>query len=181
MTMVDISTVLLTETIDSSGGTFRWMSPELLDPSRSSSNGRPTRESDCYALGMVIYEVGWLCHLRWSFAYPFQVLTGLRPFHHLHGYTPVVAILRDERPEKPLNAQSLGFSAALWGLVQLCWSETDSARPTARQLLDCISPASLTWVLPDAYPAVGIDAPSVTDSYSPSPSRTSLGSWTDEV
>jgi len=44
------------------GGTRRWMSPELLHPERfripKSENNRPTRQSDCYALGMVIYEVG---------------------------------------------------------------------------------------------------------------------------
>ena len=57
MTMTDLSAVLLSETVVSSGGTFCWMSPELLDPLRFSSNGMPTRESDCYALGMVIYEV----------------------------------------------------------------------------------------------------------------------------
>jgi len=38
------------------------MSPELLDPERfempQSEGNRPTRQSDCYALGMVIYEVG---------------------------------------------------------------------------------------------------------------------------
>jgi serine/threonine protein kinase len=43
------------------GGTRRWMSPELLDPERfgvpQSEGDRPTRQSDCYALGMVIYEV----------------------------------------------------------------------------------------------------------------------------
>ena len=40
------------------GGTFRWMSPELLDPDRFGiSDGRPTKRSDCYALGMVVYEV----------------------------------------------------------------------------------------------------------------------------
>ena len=43
------------------GGTYRWMSPELLDPERfgvpESEGNRPTRQSDCYALGMVIYEV----------------------------------------------------------------------------------------------------------------------------
>ena len=37
------------------------MSPELLDPERfgmpESEDNRPTRQSDCYALGMVIYEV----------------------------------------------------------------------------------------------------------------------------
>ena len=32
------------------------MSPELIDPGRFNSDGLPSRESDCYALGMVIYE-----------------------------------------------------------------------------------------------------------------------------
>jgi serine/threonine protein kinase len=53
-----------------SGGTRRWMSPELLDPEMfgipQSEGDRPTRQSDCYALGMVIYEV----HIRAS---PFVV------------------------------------------------------------------------------------------------------------
>jgi len=44
------------------GGTARWMSPELLHPEGfgipASEEKRPTRQSDCYALGMVIYEVG---------------------------------------------------------------------------------------------------------------------------
>jgi hypothetical protein len=37
------------------------MSPELLDPEMfgipQSEGDRPTRQSDCFALGMVIYEV----------------------------------------------------------------------------------------------------------------------------
>ena len=41
-----------------SGGTARWMSPELLDPDRLGiTDYRPTKQSDCYALGMVVYEV----------------------------------------------------------------------------------------------------------------------------
>ena len=43
------------------GGSCRWMSPELLDPELfgipQSEGDRPTRQSDCYAFGMVIYEV----------------------------------------------------------------------------------------------------------------------------
>ena len=47
------STITRTE-----GGTLRWMSPELLDPeSFGLKNSCPTKESDCYALAMVIYEV----------------------------------------------------------------------------------------------------------------------------
>ena len=40
------------------GGTVRWMSPELLNPEMFGlDNNRPTTQSDCYALGMVVYEV----------------------------------------------------------------------------------------------------------------------------
>ena len=60
MTMTDLSTAVLSETSVSPGGTYGWMSQELLDPPLFSSNGRPTCESDCYALGMVIYEVSLL-------------------------------------------------------------------------------------------------------------------------
>jgi serine/threonine protein kinase len=52
-TMVDLSAILLSATTVSSAGTARWMSPELL----FNQKNPPTRESDCYALGMVIYEV----------------------------------------------------------------------------------------------------------------------------
>jgi len=40
------------------GGTVRWMSPELLTLGRfGNSDDRPTKRSDYYALGMVVYEV----------------------------------------------------------------------------------------------------------------------------
>jgi len=40
------------------GGTERWMSPELLEPELFGVAGdRPTKKSDIYALGMVVYEV----------------------------------------------------------------------------------------------------------------------------
>jgi len=84
--------------------------------------------------------------------YPSQVLTGLQPFHHLFGYSPILAILRDERPAKPVDAESLGFSDQLWGLVQSCWSESSSVRPTSQQLFDHLSLASLNWVPPAVYP-----------------------------
>jgi len=173
--MADLSTFLLSETVVTSVGTFRWMSPELLDPPRFGSNGRPTRESDCYALGMVVYEVSGLHLTRWSIIYSSQVLTGLRPFHYLPAYTPVSVVLRGERPEKPHEAESLGFSHTLWGLVQSCWSESSSTRPTAQELCDCLSPASLAWDPPPNYP-VRIDAEDVDDSDSSESSRTSMGS-----
>ena len=60
MTMAELSTIVLSGTSVLCGGTFCWMSPELLDPTYFGSSGHPTREADRYALGMVIYEVSRL-------------------------------------------------------------------------------------------------------------------------
>ena len=153
--MTDISTVLLSNTAIPSCGTTRWMSPELLDPVGFDSDGLPSCKSDCYALGMTIYEVVvfslpgvlWLIFL--------QVLSGLPPFHHLRSPVVSPAILRGERPGRPLDALTLGFTDTLWELLQLCWSESASARPTARQLFDYLHPASLTWKPPTLCPTAG--------------------------
>jgi len=117
MTMVDLSTMFLSETDVSSGGTFCWMALESLDPPRFGSNGRPTGASDCYALGMVIYEVGWAHSSRLSLIHLPQVLTGLRPFHRLYTYEPVPTILRGERPEEPL-----GVPESFTLMNPICWS-----------------------------------------------------------
>jgi serine/threonine protein kinase len=57
MTMADSGTNVFSQSSISSAGTHRWMSPELLYPENFGSDGRKTCESDCYALGMLIYEV----------------------------------------------------------------------------------------------------------------------------
>jgi len=164
MTMADLSTVVLSKSAVSSGGTPCWMSPELLNPPAFDSSGHPTRESDCYALGMVIYEVSSVHSSQWPPIHPSQVLTGLRPFHHMSSLIAALAVLRGERPERPVDAESLGLSDTLWELVQSCWSESSSTRPTAQQLLDYLSHASRTWVPPPVYPAVVVDTFSVTYS-----------------
>jgi len=55
--MTDQSAIFISNTTTAPCGTTRWMSPELLDTVRFGSDGRPSRESDCYALGITIYEV----------------------------------------------------------------------------------------------------------------------------
>jgi len=173
MTMADLSTIVLSRSSVSSGGTLCWMSPELLNSPAFGSSGCPTRGSDCYALGMVIYEVSLVRSSRWPLIHPSKVLTGLRPFRHLPPLAAALAVLRGERPEKPVDAEPLGFSDTLWEFVQLCWSESNSTRPTAQQLLDYLSPASRTWIPPPVYPAIVIDAFSVTCSDPSSSLRTS--------
>jgi len=46
--------ISISATAPARGGTLQWMAPELFDGESS-----PSKESDIYALGMVIYEVGF--------------------------------------------------------------------------------------------------------------------------
>ena len=77
----------------------------------------------------------------------------------------MIAVREGERPRKPDNAESLGFPHTLWWLLQMCWSESPSARPTAQQLLLYLEDASRTWV-PQKHPIShgleggGLDLPS---------------------
>ena len=136
MVMTDLSAILISDTTVPSCGTIRWMSPELLDTVRFGSDGLPSRQSDCYALGMTIYEVSGIFSVLTPPFTHLQVLSGFPPFHHLRSPIVACAILTGERPGK------------LWGLLQSCWSELASARPTVRRLLDHLRPVSLIWVPP---------------------------------
>lgn len=124
------------------------MSPELL----FGQDSTPTRQSDCYALGMVIYEVGWPYSLRQPSAHLSLGSDWSPTIHHLGPFAVVIAVQKGKRPKRPPNARSLGFSDALWGLLVRCWSKSSTARPTAQQLLECLQAASLTWVPPPEYP-----------------------------
>jgi len=103
------------------GGTTPWMSPELLDPeSFGLKKSRLTKQSDCYALGMVIYEI----------------LSGKVPF--APHKTPVVKILRGERPERPQGVEGALFTDGIWGILELCWKHRPGDRAGAEDVLSCL-------------------------------------------
>ena len=137
------------------GGTYRWMSPELLDPERfgmpQSEDNRPTEQSDCYALGMVIYEV--CVHANKSVFVNgqlviSQVLCGHRPYVEIWSDSLVIKkVMEGIRPEKPEEAACLGFSSELWEIVERCWLEDHSARPVyvVEDILSCLNDAAVLW------------------------------------
>ena len=62
--MKDPETVLETHTSVGGIGTPRWSAPEVLDPpSFGFKYCQPSKESDCYSLGMTIYEVRCVCYI----------------------------------------------------------------------------------------------------------------------
>lgn len=114
--MSDPSYQLFSST-ETGGGTQRWMGPELIRPQRFGlPNSRPTISSDCYALGMVVYEV----------------ISGNQPFSGEVGPTVLMMVLDGERPPRDGD-----FPDILWDMVQRCWMAQPSDRPNIKEVLQC--------------------------------------------
>ena len=110
------------------GGTIGWMSPELLDPGRFNlTEGRRTKESDCYALGMVIYEV----------------LSGQAPFAPLNTLSIIMRVMEGVRPGRPEGKAGALFTNDLWEILELCWKHQASERISAKDVLQRLDTTSL--------------------------------------
>jgi hypothetical protein len=103
------------------GGTVRWMGPELLDPEVFGlKESHPTQESDCYALGMVIYEV----------------LSGQKPFAQSTRETTVIfKVLHGDRPSRPQGKEGTLFTDDIWRVLELCWKPQPRDRISAKAVL----------------------------------------------
>ena len=103
------------------------MSPELLYPDQSGlGDSRPTKQSDCYALGMVIYEV----------------LSGKVPFAPFNRYIVMRKIMEGERPERPEGTEGVWFTDDLWRMLKLCWAAQPERRPRIAVVLGCLKRTS---------------------------------------
>lgn len=112
------------------GGSTRWMSPELIDPKRFGlMRSRPTTFSDCYALGMVIYET----------------ISGHVPFHQEEG---PAAIVRNATGAHPLRG--VRFANGLWEMLEKCWKFQPRDRPCIEDVLQCLKEFSRLPVI--VYP-----------------------------
>jgi hypothetical protein len=79
----------------------------------------PTKESDQYALGMVIYEV----------------LSGQVPFAPYEYSTAVLKIAEGERPERPQGEEGRLFTDDIWDTLGLCWKHQPHDRISASAVL----------------------------------------------
>ena len=115
------------------GGTTRWMSPELLYPDLFGfKDSRPTKESDCYALGMVVLEV----------------LSGQRPFASDQDFTVMRKVMGGERPGRPEGPEGVWFTSSLWGMLEQCWAIPPESRPSIDTVLQSLERVSGTWEPP---------------------------------
>ena len=157
LTIISDPTNLLSSSSYTQGGTARWMSPELIAPEKFGlETSRPTEASDCYALGMVIYET----------------ISENLPFHKHTDLTVFVKVLEGERP--PREAE---FADAVWEMLKLCWSPHPSSRPSIAGILRCLEGDSQPWESP--YPGTegvneGAESDSSEDSSGMSPEHAPL-------
>ena len=121
------------------------MSPELFHPKDFGlEDSRRTKCSDCYAFGMVIYEV----------------LSGRVPFFGYDVFAVVAKVGRGERPERPQGAEGKLFTHVIWGILERCWAPRRDNRPRIEDVLQFLEEASRSWT--PLSPLV--EGPLVTDS-----------------
>jgi len=98
----------------------QWMGPELLIPERFNlKDCRPTKQSDCYALGMTIYEV----------------LSGQAPFSQHSIFAVPHRVMEGDRPTRPEGEQKTQFTDRVWEMLELCWKPQPGDRPNAEAIL----------------------------------------------
>ena len=136
------------------------MSPELFDPEKFDlKDSRQTKRSDCYALGMVVYEV----------------LSGRVPFSRHHGPAIIGAIMKGERPRRPRGEDGNWFTDGVWSVMECCWKPSPGDRPSIEDVLRCLEGVSR----PRTSPPQTTADPSTTNSSAWNPDPSTEGS-TDE-
>ena len=104
------------------------MSPELLNP--RVQNHYPTKHSECFSLGMVIYEV----------------LSQCVPFYPYANSTVFEKMMQGDRPERPGGVEGEWFTDVIWALLERCWVYTPQNRPSVDNVLLCLERTSRCWI-----------------------------------
>jgi serine/threonine protein kinase len=101
------------------GGTLPYTAPEISLPQEFGlRDSKLSKEGDIFAFGMTMYEV----------------VTGVKPFRGKRHPEMFFAVKEGQRPEKPKNAEAIGFENGIWKLVDECWSQDRRQRPSARDV-----------------------------------------------
>jgi len=105
------------------------MSPELFYPEDFGlKDSRPTVYSDCYALGMTIYEV----------------LSEKRPFFQYCGCV-IARIIKGERPGRPQGVEGTWFTDDVWDTLEHCWEPIPGDRTNITSVLRCLENTLRSW------------------------------------
>ncbi|KAF9457392.1 kinase-like domain-containing protein, partial [Collybia nuda] len=117
-----ISDATLSKESSNRHGSVRWMAPELLQPEAFELDRFVrTTASDIYAFGCVCLEV----------------YTGKPPFVDVvHEPAVMFGVLEGKRPVQPSSDAGRPISNNVWSLIEQCWSQEPSARPSTRRVIE---------------------------------------------
>lgn len=65
-----------------------------------------------------------------------DVFTGEIPFEEQKNKAVVLRIPRGSGPEIPRNAQGVGLTSEMWRLLENCWQQNPSKRPTMEEVVE---------------------------------------------
>ena len=95
-----------------------------------------------------------------------EVFTGKIPFEEQKNEAVVLRISQGGRPDMPRNAQAVGLTVEMWGILESCWRQDPKKRPTMQEVVrkwqrfvgndddlntfpECVQP---TLVIPSLFP-----------------------------
>ncbi|KAJ7878760.1 kinase-like domain-containing protein [Mycena olivaceomarginata] len=112
-------------TVTAKAGTARYQAPELFQVENTTETHYG---SDIYAFACVCYEI----------------LTGKIPFHELRNDMAVMMrVSQGYRPPQPKAYSCTTALDGLWELMQKCWEQDAQMRPTASEIVDCLTGPSI--------------------------------------
>jgi len=154
LTIISDPKYLLSSSSHTQGGTVRWMSPERIAPDRFGfKNSRPTVSSDCYSLGMVIYET----------------ISGHVPFHKDTDPAVFLKVMEGKHPPRGKK-----FATGLWGMLERCWASGPNDRPSIEDVLRYLGMTSGLWEPSSPSADEGLDEDGDLDSAASSSGGDSL-------
>jgi len=137
LTIISDPANLLSSSSCVQGGTVRWTSPERIVPQEFGlKDSRPTKSSDCYSLGMVVYET----------------ISGNPPFHEHVDMTVFVKVLKGEHPSR-----GTGFTESLWEMLEICWAFQPKNRPSIEDVLQRLDEISISLESPPSGASEGME------------------------
>jgi len=124
-TVIHTASTTMTQTTNRARGTLRWQAPELwLDTEETSETQQQNaKATDIYAFGSVCYEM----------------FSGNWPFYDVRNdFQVMMAVQAGKRPLRPSYALSRirGLNDEIWHLIETCWNQEPSQRPTSDQILE---------------------------------------------
>jgi len=121
----------------------RFMAPELLNPSGFGlRDSNPTKKSDIYAYGAVMYQVSnprFIPDMVTKGG--IQVITEQQPFHRANVATVTYNIVTGKLPDRPPGPNAW-LSDDVWNFISRCWSPSLNDRPDIDSAIKVLNDAA---------------------------------------